>query len=51
MKWWDNLFLNEGFAEFWYMNAAAYTFPEQASYVVSLKSFAEKSSELRNGDT
>ncbi|KIH59674.1 hypothetical protein ANCDUO_10083 [Ancylostoma duodenale] len=32
MVWWSNVFLYEGLAEYWALNAASYALPEQKEY-------------------
>ncbi|VDK33846.1 unnamed protein product, partial [Anisakis simplex] len=33
-EWWSTLFLNEAFAQYYYTDAANYTYPDQQKYAV-----------------
>jgi aminopeptidase N len=35
MKWWDDIFLNEGFAQYWQVLAMNASLPLQTNYIVS----------------
>ncbi|EYC36067.1 hypothetical protein Y032_0937g3118 [Ancylostoma ceylanicum] len=40
LDWWSDIFLNEGFAQYWSHYGMTYTFPEQVGYMVSWQRLA-----------
>ncbi|CAI5454858.1 unnamed protein product [Caenorhabditis angaria] len=39
MDWWDDIFLNEGFAQYWFANGINYTYPDQEDYAIEYNRF------------
>uniref|UniRef100_A0A8R1E4S4 Aminopeptidase n=1 Tax=Caenorhabditis japonica TaxID=281687 RepID=A0A8R1E4S4_CAEJA len=39
LDWWNDIFLNEGFAQYWFANGINYTYPEQVDYAIDYNRF------------
>ncbi|KAF1761322.1 hypothetical protein GCK72_009578 [Caenorhabditis remanei] len=39
LDWWNDIFLNEGFAQYWFADGIYYTFPEQHDYAIDYNRF------------